>query len=189
MDLILIRHPAVAIDAGICYGQTDVPLACDADESARGLLQRMRVLKVPECVEAWHTSPLQRCFLFARALGDPHADARLKEIDFGRWEGRAWDSIDRALLDAWADDLEHACAHGGESLAQFRQRVMHWFDDTCARSNTSVHVVTHAGVIRVLTARLLDAKQASVLQWPLDHGAIVWLKRVRDEWLLVRWNA
>jgi alpha-ribazole phosphatase len=67
--------------------------------------------------------------------------------------------------------------------------VMHWFDDTCARSNTSVHVVTHAGVIRVLTARLLDAKQASVLQWPLDHGAIVWLKRVRDEWLLVRWNA
>ena len=30
-----------------------------------------------------------------------------------------WDSIDRALLDAWADDLEHARAHGGESLAQF----------------------------------------------------------------------
>ena len=105
MDLILIRHPAVAIDAGICYGQTDVPLAGDVDESARGLLQRMRVLKVPECVGAWHTSPLQRCFLFARALGDPHADARLEEIDFGKWEGCAWDSIDRALLDAWADDL------------------------------------------------------------------------------------
>ena len=26
MDLVLIRHPAVAIDAGVCYGHTDVPL-------------------------------------------------------------------------------------------------------------------------------------------------------------------
>jgi alpha-ribazole phosphatase len=27
------------------------------------------------------------------------------------------------------------------------------------------------------------------LQWPLDYGAIVYLRRARDEWLLVRWNA
>ena len=37
MDLILIRHPAVAIDAGVCYGQTDVPLADSAEISASAL--------------------------------------------------------------------------------------------------------------------------------------------------------
>ncbi|SAL10305.1 alpha-ribazole phosphatase family protein [Caballeronia humi] len=189
MDLVLIRHPAVAIDAGICYGQADVPLADDAEASARVLSERMRALNVPPCLGVWHASSLRRCVLIARALGETHTDERLKEIDFGAWENRAWDSIDRALLDAWADDLEHARAHGGESLAQFSMRVMEWFDDTCARSEAPVHAVTHAGVIRVLTARLLNAQQASVLQWPLDYGAIVYLRRARDEWLLVRWNA
>ncbi|SAK62731.1 alpha-ribazole phosphatase [Caballeronia arationis] len=189
MDLVLIRHPAVGIDAGICYGQSDVPLAYDVAGSARVLDQRMRALKVPACVGAWHTSPLQRCALLADALGASHADPRLMEIDFGAWEGRAWDDIDRALLDAWAGDLEHARAHGGESLAQFSARVGRWFDETCRDGDAPVHVVTHAGVIRVLTARLIEARPASVLQWTLDHGGIVWLRRTRGEWFLVRWNA
>jgi len=40
-----------------------------------------------------------------------------------------------------------------------------------------------------LTAHLLGVPRANAIQWSLDFGAIVWLKRVRDEWLLVRWNA
>jgi alpha-ribazole phosphatase len=163
MDLVLIRHPAVGIDAGICYGQSDVPLAYDVAGSARVLDQRMRALKVPACVGAWHTSPLQRCALLADALGASHADPRLMEIDFGAWEGRAWDDIDRALLDAWADDLEHARAHGGESLAQFSARVGRWFDETCRDGDAFVHVVMYVGVIRVLTVRLIEARPASVL--------------------------
>ncbi len=37
MDLVLIRHPAVGIDSGVCYGRTDVPLLGDAADSARAL--------------------------------------------------------------------------------------------------------------------------------------------------------
>jgi alpha-ribazole phosphatase len=189
MDLVLIRHPAVGIDAGICYGQSDVPLAADVAGSARVLEARMRALNVPACAGVWHASPLQRCALLARALGDVKSDPRLMEIDFGTWEGCAWDDIDRALLDAWAGDLEHARAHGGESLAQFDARIGGWFDETCREGDAPVHVVTHAGVIRVLSARLIEARQASVLQWTLDYGGIVWLRRARGEWFLVRWNA
>jgi alpha-ribazole phosphatase len=43
--------------------------------------------------------------------------------------------------------------------------------------------------MRVLTAHLLGVARANAIQWPLDFGAIVWLKCVRGEWLLVRWNA
>ncbi|TCK44484.1 alpha-ribazole phosphatase [Paraburkholderia sp. BL8N3] len=189
MDLLLIRHPAVAIDAGICYGQTDVPLAADAGASARALIERMRALNVPECEGVWLTSPLARCARVAQALGRAHADARLMELDFGAWEACKWDGIDRALLDAWAADLDHARAHGGESVAQFSQRVGEWFDETCGARDTPVHAITHAGVIRVLAARLLNVPHASAMRWPLDFGAIVWLRRVRGEWLLVRWNA
>src|SRR5471032_2333772 len=183
MDLVLIRHPAVRIDTGICYGRTDVPLLGDAADSARLLEGRLRLLKVPKVEGVWHTSPSSRCRLLAEALGSIQADPRLQELDFGTWEGQRWDGLDRAMLDAWAKDLEHAREHDGES-------VIGWTDSFCAADTIGpIHVVTHAGVIRVLTAHLLGVPRANAIQWPLDFGAIVWLKRVRDEWLLVRWNA
>ncbi|MEA3113368.1 MAG: alpha-ribazole phosphatase [Caballeronia sp.] len=190
MDLVLIRHPAVGIDAGICYGRTDVPLLADAADSARVLKERLTLLKVPAVEGIWHTSPLSRCRLLAEALGPIQADARLQELDFGTWEGQRWDGLDCAMLDAWAEDLEHAREHGGESVAQFAGRVIGWFDSVCPGNAIGpVHAVTHAGVMRVLTAHLLGVPRANAIQWPLDFGAIVWLKRVRNEWLLVRWNA
>jgi alpha-ribazole phosphatase len=190
MDLVLIRHPAVRIDAGICYGRTDIPLLADVAESARLLKARLQTLETPEANATWYTSPLSRCRLLAESLGPIQADPRLQELDFGTWEGERWDGLDRAMLDAWAADLEHAREHGGESVAQFAGRVVDWADSVFKAENEDpVHVVTHAGVMRVLTGHLLGVKRANVIQWPLDFGAIVWLKRVRGEWLLVRWNA
>lgn len=188
MDLILIRHPAVDIDRGICYGRTDVPLLGDVGESARVLKDRMRVLEVPPTDSALWTSPSSRCLLLAAQLGEHRADPRLQELDFGGWEGQRWDGIDRALIDAWAEDLEHSRAHGGESVAQFAERVANWFAAIEGEQGV-VHAVTHAGVMRVLTAQLLGVPRANAIQWPLDFGAIVWLKRVRQEFVLVRWNA
>ncbi|SAK74699.1 phosphoglycerate mutase family protein [Caballeronia fortuita] len=188
MDLVLIRHPRVAVDAGVCYGQTDVPLRDDAHGLASALSARMNALNVPACVDGWHASPLARCASIAQALGGvAHIDARLAEMNFGAWEGRAWDLIDRALIDAWADDIQHARPHGGESLAQFAQRVIAWFDETCG-DRPAVHVVAHAGVVRVLAAHLLGIARESALQWPLEFGGIVWFRRVRDQWVVVRWN-
>jgi alpha-ribazole phosphatase len=189
MDLILIRHPAVDIAAGVCYGQTDVLLLGDVTESARALRARMDALRVPGCIGEWRTSPLSRCRLIAEALGPARSDPRLKELDFGAWEGRRWDDIDRAMLDAWAADLHHARAHGGESLAQFTRRVTQWFDDASTQGTSPIHVMTHAGVIRVLAGHLLGIAPSNAIQWPLDFAGIVWLKRVGETWLLVKWNA
>lgn len=188
MDLILIRHPEVAVDAGICYGQSDVPLRRDVRDLASMLSARMEELNAPVCIDGWHTSPLQRCASIAHALGaNAHIDARLAEMHFGAWEGCAWDTIDRALIDAWAADIEHARPHGGESFAQFAQRVIAWFEAACV-DQQAVHVIAHAGVMRVLASHLLGIARENALQWPLDFGAIAWFRRVRGQWLLVRWN-
>lgn len=188
MDLILIRHPRVEIPGGICYGRTDVPLRGDITESARILRERMTALNVPPVAQALWSSPLSRCKLLADQLGIPTIDVRLQELDFGTWEGQAWDGIDRALIDAWAANLDHSRAHGGESVAQFAARVIEW-REALDRTHDVVHAITHAGVIRVLTAHLLGIARANAIQWPLDFGAIVWLRRVRNEFVLVRWNA
>lgn len=198
MDLILIRHPAPAIDAGVCYGQTDVPLAGDAAESACSIAARLAALAAPVPAQ-FATSPLQRCADVAHRLAR-HFDRtcgiepRLQEIDFGQWEGQRWDAIDRAALDAWAADLRDARMHGGESVAQFEARVAAWlarWREPAPADASSVLAVTHAGVMRMIAALLLDQAIETTLKWPLDMAALVWLRRNEDGsgWRLLHWNA
>ena len=41
MDIVLIRHPAVALDSGVCYGHSDVALAEDVEVSASALALKL----------------------------------------------------------------------------------------------------------------------------------------------------
>ncbi|CAG9248688.1 alpha-ribazole phosphatase [Paraburkholderia unamae] len=195
MDLVLIRHPAVAVEAGVCYGASDVPLAGEANEQAALLATRLMALGV-RAPQRIATSPLTRCASVAAALSAAHghtpaADARLAEMDFGAWERQRWDEIDRAQIDAWAADFEHARMHGGESVAQFDARVSAWFATLDAHEKTTVWAVTHAGVIRTVTARALGMPLARCVRWPLEMAAVVWLRYDASsaQWLLSRWNA
>lgn len=196
MDLVLIRHPAVAVEAGVCYGQSDVPLAEAADAGAASIAARLVALGVraPQRIE---TSPLMRCASVARVLAQSHGgltsheDVRLAEMDFGAWEMQRWDAIERAQIDAWAADFEHARTHGGESVAQFDARVSAWFDALDTAAHASLWAVAHAGVIRAIAARALGLPLARCARWPLEMAAIVTLRRETSsgEWQLARWNA
>ncbi|MFX1671726.1 alpha-ribazole phosphatase [Paraburkholderia sp. A2WS-5] len=196
MDLVLIRHPAVAVEAGVCYGKSDVALAAAADAGAASIAARLAALDVraPQRIE---TSPLARCASVARVLGQmhdgmaAHEDARLAEMDFGAWEMQRWDAIERAQIDAWAADFAHARTHGGESVAQFYARVSTWFDALDAGAHERVWAVVHAGVIRAVAARALDFPLERCARWPLAMAAIVTLRREASggEWQLARWNA
>lgn len=197
MDLVLIRHPAVAVEAGVCYGASDVALQGDAAQEAAAIRARLEALQV-RAPQRIATSPLTRCACIADLLAadraqTPLADARLAEMDFGAWEYRRWDAIDRAQIDAWAANFEHAREHGGESVAQFDARVSAWFatlDANRAHEKTTTWAVTHAGVIRTITARALGLPLANCVRWPLEMAAIVWLRydAQNAQWLLVRWN-
>jgi alpha-ribazole phosphatase len=202
VDLVLIRHPAVAVEAGVCYGASDVALAGDAVQEAGALAHRLEALgaRAPARIES---SPLVRCSHVANALGATHGvvpgiDARLAEMDFGAWELQRWDAIGRDQIDAWAADFDHARPHGGESVAQFEARVRTWFEgaNVAAARGTPVSenvawVVTHAGVMRAMTACALGLPLSRCVRWPLEYGALVWLRREARSgtWLLVRWNA
>ena len=204
MDLVLIRHPAPAVERGVCYGRTDVPLAVDEREAAAVIVARLAALDVP-VPRSLVTSPLVRCAGVARQLARRFgcvetADARVQEIDFGTWERLRWDAIDRAALDAWAADLRHARTHGGESMAQFGTRVGEWFETwtgackaTAAAGKgggTPTLVVTHAGVMRMLASLALGLPLERTLSWPVAMAGIVWLRgdAEGDAWRLLRWN-
>ncbi|MGU7781786.1 alpha-ribazole phosphatase [Burkholderia sp. PU8-34] len=193
MDVVLIRHPAVDVDAGVCYGRSDVPLAAPAEAGAQAVHARVAALRAP-LPERIGCSPLTRCAsvaeCLAHALGVPlQRDARWQEMDFGAWEMQRWDDIDRAALDAWAADLMHACEHGGESVARFAARVAQMVD-TVAQNGAPQWVITHAGVIRVFASQVLRMPLDSLLSRPVPYGGIVWLRRcdASGAWEMVHWD-
>ncbi|RQR76805.1 MULTISPECIES: alpha-ribazole phosphatase [unclassified Burkholderia] len=194
MDLVLIRHPAVAVEAGVCYGRSDVPLAAPAEAGARTMRERLAALGAPLPAQVW-TSPLTRCASVAERLA--HAfdvplrrDAGWQEMDFGAWELQRWDDIDRAALDAWAADLMHACAHGGESVAQFVERVARVAGEV-AQADAPQWAITHAGVIRAFASHALRVPLDTLLSRPVPTSGVVWL-RMEDAartWEVVHWDA
>lgn len=146
MGLIFLRHTRPAIDPGICYGRSDLDLApCFGDHAARLVRTLPPVTRIV-------TSPLQRCARLARHIGTARdipvrAEERLAEMDFGRWEGVAWDALPRPELDAWAADFMEARPHGGESVAMLLARVRGAIAAIDVASG-DVLVVAHAGVIK-----------------------------------------
>src|SRR6201996_6288808 len=196
MDIVLIRHPAVALDAGVCYGHSDVALAEDAEVSSTALALKLATLQVP-APRVLMSSPLKRCSALAAELANDFGsvishDDRLMEMNFGAWEAQRWDAIDRELLDDWAANFEHARAHGGESVAQFVARVRAWLDAFGqTRECSPAYVVTHAGGIRAISSLVLGVPVERSTQWSLATSGVVWLRRDDERllWSLVRWNA
>ena len=148
--LILVRHTRPLVPDGVCYGATDLDLAPTFEEEAA------RVIAALPPAERLVTSPLRRCRRLAERIGTarslaPAVDERLREMDFGRWEGVPWRAVPRAELEAWNADLLHARPHGGESVHMLCERARAAIADY-RRAGLSHVVVTHAGVIRAARA-------------------------------------
>ena len=167
MQVFLIRHPRPLVGAGICYGQLDVEA-----EDPQPTADRLRAL-LPAGTPVL-ASPLRRSRCLAEALhAHPLFDRRLMEIDFGEWEGRGWDQVERALLDAWAADVLHFSPPGGESAAMLQARVIACFSDCVAELRaTSVALVSHAGAIRAALGHWLQLPVDEWSQLALDFGSV-----------------
>jgi alpha-ribazole phosphatase len=172
MSLILLRRGRPAGGEGRCYGRRDLAPGPDLPALAASLAAELPGFRTVA------TSPLARSRLLAerlaaaRGLAPPAVDARLAEMDFGTWEGLAWDRVPRGELDAWAADLMQARPHGGENVAMLEARVraalLAW-----RRAPGPVLIVTHAGVLRAARAIAGEAEAwrstiafGGWLRWP-----------------------
>ena len=170
MKLWIVRHAKPLIESGVCYGALDV--AADAPntlQAARALAQALPL----HC--HLRVSPLQRCMQLAEALSKlradlkPQTDTRLREMDFGKWEGVTWDEIPLAAMQAWTDDFGSHRFGGVESAKEVLDRVAGVLDE--ARKHSVDHQVwiTHAGVARaalLLSKGIRSVDKAN--QWPRD---------------------
>lgn len=168
--LWLVRHAVVPDSKGICYGTSDWPSDIAATKAAAHTL----AATLPQGLSA-HVSPLRRCLQLAAALQAlrpdlrPQPDARLREFDFGLWEGQRWEDIGASAVDAWSRHFVHAppCI-GAESVADLMTRVGAAWDAWRADHRPAIWI-THAGVIRAvkLLAKGLRLPR-SAADWPRE---------------------
>lgn len=160
----VLRHGAVDGPGNVLRGRSDPPL------SAAGWRQlRAACAAFDTPVTSIASSPLARCSAFARELAAHHAlpltlRDDLREIDFGDWENLAPDAAQAAtpaLFAKFQTNPEGTSPPNGEPFDAFKQRVLADFDACLAQSRGGhLLMVTHAGVMRVLLASLMNMSWA-----------------------------
>lgn len=139
------------------------------------------------------SSPLQRCHVFAINLAEQleiplQLNMHIKEMYFGDWEGISTQSIyenePELLANFWQFPTKYH-APNGESLEQFLQRVKVGFDEI--HTQMKIHqwnralVVTHGGVIKLLTCLARHKHLNDLLKMSAEHGQLYSVKMYKND--------
>lgn len=178
-ELVLIRH-GESLHAGERYiGRTDTPLTAYGHEQAERISNRLSGL----ALDAVYVSPALRARETIQPFLDVSkkpiiVDADLQEIDFGLWEGMAFEEIQTQfpeLVGEWALNHMNFCFPGGESLESFWKRVCQAGDRLSSAPGNRIAVVTHGGVIRYLLCHHLGLAPELHRMFQIDLGSITTL--------------
>lgn len=139
------------------------------------------------------SSPLQRCSLFAENLAkqldlafiiNPH----IKEMYFGDWEGIStqtiYENTPELLANFWQFPTQYQ-APNGESLARFQQRILVGFKQIHQQMQDNnwktALIVTHGGVIKLLTCLARQHDLNELLKMPAELGKLYRLELLEAE--------
>ena len=196
--LILARHGNTfeAHERAVWVGaRTDLPLTAEglaqAERAAGYLVAHSRV---PERVVA---GPLQRTRAFAAVIAGrfglrPEIDERLKELDYGAWEGLDAAEVvvrfGQADLSAWEEGLIWpADARWSEGKSAVEQRVGAVLDDLRAAAQGGIILaVTSNGVLRFV--RLMVSGDRASRATKVRTGALCLLRPADRGWAVDGWD-
>jgi alpha-ribazole phosphatase len=173
MHIYLIRHPPPVGTDGLCYGRLEVAVTPQAIDAAADAVSAQIPGETLDDARVY-CSPSSRCVELARRLAsplEPTPAEDLMEMNFGRWQGLAWDAVPREEIDAWAKDVWRYRPGGGESAEMVAARWQRWLSQL-RNDGGSVIAVTHAGVIRVALAGAGRLDGDAALAAPVPFGSV-----------------
>ena len=152
--LLLARHGQTDWHRDNRYvSRTDIGIDETGREQALALARRAK----DESPSLVLSSPLKRALLTAEPAAEacglkPEADDRLRELDFGDWEGMTFGEIrseDPERAERFLRSAEHGFP-GGEPLEDGAKRILAVFEDLHrSRAGETVLVVAHNTLLRL----------------------------------------
>ena len=178
MKLLLVRHGQTDWNLNQRFqGQSDVQLNEAGRQQATALAKRL----AHDHIDVLFTSDLQRAHGTANIIAAHHAckirvDARLREINFGAWEGLTYDEIkqsDPATLAAWEADISTTAAPNGETLNQLTARVESFLNDLHSQhADQTILIAAHGGPLQILLCLALNLSPSKYWQFHLAPASL-----------------
>ncbi len=174
--LYLMRHGETELNTkGVYYGWTDCGLSEKGVKQAQKVALMLKDIKFDTVI----SSPLKRAKDTAAIVSkfppeEIVLDGRLKELNFGSWEGRHYQSIqewDRENWDLWVNNWKEAAPPGGESFMDMYRRVEESVKEILEKySGQTLLVVTHQGCLRMIMSILLNLDYDGYWHFTFAHG-------------------
>lgn len=195
MDLILVRHGCTDAEPGLCLGQADLPI------SSRGFtdVQQLAATWNGSAPRFLFSSDLRRAQqsaqVFAAAFAiEPLTDPRLREVDFGRWNGSHWNAImqaDHGQYQHWLENWVIQAAPEGESFADVLRRTGAWLTALIGSTENDdcVLAMAHCGSIRAVLCHVLGLPPERALAIGVDHSRASRLRYANGQFELRYLNA
>jgi broad specificity phosphatase PhoE len=177
--LRLLCHAATAAVRTSAF-PADEPIDSQARQKLASL--PFRLSHVDRC---W-TSPALRARQTAQGLQlDATVEPMLRDCDYGRWAGRAFDDVQVKEPDAIAEWLGNPASapHGGESIHALIERVVAWLDKESGTPGR-VLAVTHASIIRAAIVHAIGAPPHSFWRIDIAPLSLTRLSGAHDRWTL-----
>jgi broad specificity phosphatase PhoE len=182
LELICVRHGRTAWNAVRRFqGRTDIPLDDEGRAQARALAahlgrERFDVALASDLVRAAATAAA-----IGAACGVPiEAEPRLREMNFGVWEGLTWDEIVARTpeLAGRPTSPRSQVPAGGESFGDVCARIRPVLDGLAGRlpSDGRALIVSHAGIMHALLRIALDEPEGQALEVSLLPASIMRLR-------------
>ena len=180
MKLLLVRHGQTDWNLAHRFqGHGDVPLNEAGLQQAKALKDHLS----GEAIDLIYSSDLRRASETAKIISNGklelQTDSRLREVNFGDWDGLAYDEIKekyRDVLSAWENDVYKNAPPNGETLEQLVTRSQSILHDLIAiHSDKTILIVAHGGVLQVLICLALNLNPTMYWQF---HLSIAWLSEI-----------
>jgi alpha-ribazole phosphatase len=175
MNLLLIRHGQTNWNLGQRFqGQSDIPLNETGRKQAQALAERLAF----ETFDAVYSSDLQRAAETAKIIcaSQIHPDPRLREVNFGNWEGMIYDEIKAKYPDtlaAWEADIFKNAPPNGETLEELALRVQSLLDELREKhDDQKILIVAHGGVLQTLICLALKIPPTMYWQFHLSTASL-----------------
>lgn len=174
MDIILLRHTSSKDNELGVFSSPSTPLSSQGLEQVKELLNR----KYP--VSKIYSSPYKRSLVLAEALSEKFnlpliLDKRLREIDFGDFEGKTFAQIQTLYpkeVEQWMEDPWAFVYPGGEDFHNVRSRVRRFYQEL----DESSLIISHQALMFNLMAEILEYDYKDLSRFYLGSGAQVHLK-------------
>lgn len=194
-QLWLIRHGETDWNVTQRFqGSSDQPLNAKGIAQAEAAIPRLKNMRF----DAIYCSDLQRATRTAEIMLTDHPqqahivhDERLREIDFGIFEGLTFAEIREKYpkeLDIWEGDRDKS-PHGGETISAVVGRTTAVMDDILQRHpDERVLLIGHGGTLAILMALLLDTDPERWWQFRMMNCALTELRVYQGGTVLLRFN-